>query len=627
VNSRNAESVRGEAVARIAPTAALVVAACALAWIETGSIAASDWLLYAVLAGLLLAVVVAVGGVGRPTGAELGAIGALLALAGWVAISLSWSALPSLARDEALLTAFYAIVLLVPLVTLRSAGDRITAAAAVAAGSGVVAIAASAVLRFGTDQADHYYSGRLSFPISYPNALAAVFLVGFWPAIVLAARRDGSLIGRSFALAAAAATAAAWLLTQSKGGALGIGASAVLLLLLSPLRLRLLAPTLLAAGLTTAASRPLTAPFRASADEQLVEAVRRGGAALLLVTAAAAALGLVYAAADRRIELSRRARRGVGIVTLSLFCVMLLVGTVAFFARVDHPVGFAQDKWRAFKHVPAHENTSTHLLTLGSYRYDLWRVALDEFDRHPLAGIGSRGFGTAYLEHRRTPDTPARAHSLWLDALSELGIVGLILLVASLALPLRAILRRTLAGDVGATAAFGGGAYWLAHASVDWIWTLPACGVPFFLLLGAGGSGGERRRLGRGVAVAAASVTAVVALVAFVPPWLSARLTSRAFTAEQPAGDLRWAKRLDPLSVEPYLAEAALASSPRAATPPLAAAVRKEPRSVELRYDLALAYVRTREWRRARAELLAARRIDRREPRIAEALKNLPSPR
>src|SRR6266511_3844760 len=248
VNSRNAESVRGEAVARIAPTAALVVAACALAWIETGSIAASDWLLYAVLAGLLLAVVVAVGGVGRPTGAE------------------------------------------------------------------VVAIAASAVLRFGTDQADHYYSGRLSFPISYPNALAAVFLVGFWPAIVLAARRDGSLIGRSFALAAAAATAAAWLLTQSKGGALGIGASAVLLLLLSPLRLRLLAPTLLAAGLTTAASRPLTAPFRASADEQLVEAVRRGGAALLLVTAAAAALGLVYAAADRRIELSRRARRGVGIV-------------------------------------------------------------------------------------------------------------------------------------------------------------------------------------------------------------------------------------------------------------------------------------------------------------------------
>ncbi len=93
------------------------------------------------------------------------------------------------------------------------------------------------------------------------------------------------------------------------------------------------------------------------------------------------------------------------------------------------------------------------------------------------------------------------------------------------------------------------------------------------------------------------------------------------------ARHLSWAKRLDPLSVEPYLAEAALASSPRAATPPLAAAVRKEPRSVELRYDLALAYVRTREWRRARAELLAARRIDRREPRIAEALKNLPSPR
>jgi hypothetical protein len=355
-----------------------------------------------------------------------------------------------------------------------------------------------------------------------------------------------------------------------------------------------------------------------------VDAVRGGGVALLVVTAVAAALGLVYAASDRRIELGRRARRAVGVGTFGLFCAAAVAGLAVFFVRVDHPVGFAQDKWRSFKHVPAQEATSTHLLTLGSYRYDAWRVALDEFDRHPLAGIGSRGFGPAYLEHRRSPDTPVRAHSLWLDALSELGIVGLILLVAALALPLESVVGRTLAGEVGATAAFGGAAYWLVHASVDWIWTVPACGVPFFLLLGAGGSGGERRPLGRGPAVATAAVAAALVLVLFVPPWLSDRLSSQAFDAKNPAGDLRWAKRLDPLSVEPYLAASALARSARAATPPLAEAVRKEPRSVELRYDLALAYIRAREWKRAREQLVAARRIDPREPRIADALKRLP---
>ena len=53
-------------------------------------------------------------------------------------------------------------------------------------------------------------------------------------------------------------------------------------------------------------------------------------------------------------------------------------------------------------------------------------------------------------------------------------------------------------------------------------------------------------------------------------------------------------------------------------------AVRKEPRVVELRYDLGLAYERARKLRRARAELLEARRLDPREPTIADALKNLP---
>jgi cytochrome c-type biogenesis protein CcmH/NrfG len=145
---------------------------------------------------------------------------------------------------------------------------------------------------------------------------------------------------------------------------------------------------------------------------------------------------------------------------------------------------------------------------------------------------------------------------------------------------------------------------------------VPACGVPFFLLLGAGGVGGERQLLPRRAALAGAVALVVLAVVGFAPPWLSARLAAQ--------GDIAAAKRLDPLSVDPYLAEAAQAASPAQAIQPLQAAVRKEPRVVELRFNLGLAYARARRFRLARAELLEARRLDPGEARIVEALKSLP---
>jgi len=588
--------------ARVLPTAALAAAAWALAWLATGSTASPDWLPYAFLAALLLAVVLASGTAVRPHRRELLAFGALVLLAGWEAISISWSAVPDLARDEALLTLFYGIALLVPLTTLRTAGDRLLASAAVAAAAGILAVAAGIVLRFGSNQSDHFYSGRLSFPISYPNAQAAVFLIGFWPAVVLAAQRGRGLFTRALALGAATAIASGWLTAQSKGGIIAIAASAALVFAFSPLRLRLLPPVLVAGGLTAAGYGPLTAPFRTHSPSD----VRGAGTAILVLTAIGAAVGLVYGLADRRIELRPRAVRSAGLAALALFIAALAAGIALFFGRVYH-AGWFGDQWRAFKHAPT-STGSSHLLVLGSYRYDIWRVAVREFADHPLAGIGSRGFGPAYLQKRRSPDTPARAHSLWLDALSELGIVGLALLVCALVLQLVPIVARMRARDPAATAAFAGAAYWLIHASADWIWTVPACGLPFWLLVGAGGSGGDRRPAPTRATVPAAVLAVVVAVVAFVPPWLSDRLNDR--------GQYRLAERLDPLSIDPYVTQGTVKA--------LQQAVHKEPRVAELRFDLGQAYLRVGQRRRGRAAFLQARRLDPRDPRIAEALKNLP---
>ena len=599
-----------ETAARVLPTAALSAAAWALAWLTTGSIDSADWLPYAALAGLLLLVLLFTGAAARPRRLELWALGALAALAGWEALSLSWSAVPSLARDEALLTLFYAFALLAPLLTLRGEADRLLAVGAVAAEAALLAVAAGLELRFGGNQADHFYAGRLSFPISYPNAQAAVFLIGFWPAIVCAAHRRAPVLLRALALGGAAAIAAGWLTAQSKGGVLAIAVSAVVLFAVSPLRLRLLPPALMAAGLTAAAYRPLTAPFRAAGEGALVADVRNTGATILVLAAIALVAGALYAFADRRLELGPRAMRLAGVAAALLAAVVVVAGVTIVLSRVD-----LGTEWRAFKNAPTN-SASSHLLQLGSYRYDIWRVALKEFEHHPLAGIGSRGFGAAYLEHRSSPDTPVRAHSFELDALSELGIIGFALLAAALVPLLVPVVSGTRALDPAATAAFGGAAYWLAHGSVDWLWTVPACGLPFFLLLGIAGSRGARAPLSRRATVAAAAVVAAVVVALFVPPWLSARLTVR--------GQIAWAKRLDPLAVEPYVAASARAPTRRAAIPPLLDAVRKEPRVVELRFALAQAYERAGKVRAARRELLQAKRLDPREPRIDEALGSLP---
>jgi hypothetical protein len=596
-------------VIRVLPTAILAAAAWALTWLATGSMDAADWLPYAFLAGLLVVVVLITGAAERPGRLELVGLSALVGLAVWEAISAAWSPVPSLARDEGLLTLFYALALVVPLVTLRTDGDRLFAAAAIAAEAGALAVATALALRFGGNQADHFYSGRLSFPISYPNAQAAAFLVGFWPAVVLAAQRGRSVWTRAFALAAATAISSGWLTAQSKGGVIGILASAVLVFAVSPLRLRLAVPALIAAGLTAAAYAPLTEPFRSSGDAELVADVRRTGTTILLLTVAGAVAGAIYALVDRRLKLGPRAHRAVAITALIATLVAVAGGTAAVFARVN-----LHQQWREFQSAPSNA-ASSHLLQLGSYRYDIWRVALKEFEQHPVAGIGSRGFAVAYLEKRHSPDTPVRAHSFELDALSELGIVGFALVLVALVPLLVPIVAGTLARDAAATAAFGGAAYWLAHASVDWLWTVPACGLPFFLLLGLGSPGGERATLGRRPALALAAAVGVVGLLAFVPPWLSARLTVRGQTA--------WAKRLDPLAVEPYVAQAARSPTPQGAIDQLRSAVHKEPRVVELRFALASAYRRAGERQAARAELLEAKRLDPGEARIDEALRAL----
>jgi O-Antigen ligase/Tetratricopeptide repeat len=615
---KRAKSWTPAAVVRILPVSALAVTTLMLAWREDGSIDRGDWLGYALLAGLVAAVAVAAGGV---LGSRLafGGCLALVALAGWDALSLTWSPVPSLARDEALLVLLYALALATPLVTIRARADRLLASGVVAAAICGSALALLVELRLDDHPGRLYYDGRLDAPLTYPNAAAAFLLVAFWPAVGLAATRSLPTLVRGAAVGGAAATLSCWLLAQSKGGGVGLLASALVFFALSPERVRALVPVVLAAVPTGIAVRALTEPYRVD-DAELASTIRHAAGVALAVVAAAAAAGFLYALVDRRLELSTRARRSAVAAVAVLLVVAAMGGVGAFLAEVGSPEAFAKRQWRSFKHLPPQRVGSTHLVALGSNRYDFWRVSAHELERHPLAGLGARGFSVVYLRERRSNETPQRAHSVEADVLAETGVAGFALLALGLGLPLVAAARRARVSALDGTL-LAAVVYWLAHCSVDWIWTFPAIGIPALVLLGCGAARDDPAPLPSRAILAAGATLAVVAVVGFAPPWLSSRLVDRAFT--DPAGataDLRWARQLDPLSTAPLEAEAVLARPP-GDVPPLERAVRMEPRSIGLRYRLGLAYLRAGRRAQARAELERAHELDPHDAYVEEALR------
>jgi hypothetical protein len=607
VNTSDRRKALTNAAFRCVPAGLVVSSAWAITWDVSGSIEARDWLPYAVGCALVLAVVLVAGGAVGPSRLAVGAALGLVGLAVWQAISISWSPVPSLARDEAIVTALYALVFLTGVLVVRSERERVAATAVVVLGLSALAVATALELRLADRPQELFARGRLSFPISYVNAEAAVSLIAFWPAIALAAGRNLPVLLRGAALGGATAMAGVWVMVQSKGAGVALAASAAVFFAVAPSRVRALVPVLIVAIFVGAAAVSLTEPYRVDGNA-LAAAVDDAGSLTLWLALGATAVGVAYAALDARLRMPARAHRLAGRAALATVVAAAICGVVVFVVRVDSPGGFVSDRWESFKSLPAERTTASHFSSLGSNRYDFWRVALDEAGSHPLGGIGARGWSVAYLREGRSVETPERAHSLEMDVLSETGVVGLLLLLVGGALGLAAVARRGRASVLDASLV-AVAAYWTVHTAGDWVWTFPAVGLPAFCLLGIGASSDRPRPLPARIGVPAGVLVAAVAVVGFAPPWLSARFTDRAY--ERPASaadDLRWARRLDPLSTDPLVAEAALATSP-ANIPPLERAVRKQPRREDLRYLLGVAYLDAGRTSAGRRELQEALRL------------------
>jgi tetratricopeptide (TPR) repeat protein len=427
--------------------------------------------------------------------------------------------------------------------------------------------------------------GRLVYPTGYANANAALWLMAAWPALLLARSRRLAWPLRGVLAGSAVLLADVALLGQSRGSLYATPVMVVLVFAFIPARLRTFA-ALAPVAAAIAATAPAVLRVGNHLDDDRVNPATLHSA-ILAIFLAACAVGLVFAAAaaiEQRHAFSERAV-GRSRAALTVCAIAALVALIAGgWVAAGDPAARIHHGWETFKSVRGYgANGSGARLTsgLGSNRYDFYRVALNEFAAHPVAGIGADNFQQQYLRHGRSYETPRYPHSVELRTLAQTGVIGALLALAGLGAALlaagramwRSRLGRVLEADVAA-AALAGFAYWAVHGSVDWFWEFAGLGAPAFALLGIGcaldparapGEPGRKwPRAGRLALIGAAVVAALAAAASLTLPWLSQLDVQSAARAWPRAPRVAYARLdraadLNPLSDTPYLVAGSIA--------------------------------------------------------------------
>jgi O-antigen ligase len=221
-------------------------------------------------------------------------------------------------------------------------------------------------------------------------------------------------------------------------------------------------------------------------------------------------------------------------------------------------------------------------------RHAYWSATAELTAHDPLLGSGAGTWERGWLREREEPFAARDAHSLYLETLSELGPIGLALLLAALAAPLVGAVRARAAPL--AAAATGAYVAFLLHAAVDWDWELPAvtlaglaCGAG--LLAAARGNDLVEVRAGP-ASLGLIGALALVVTYGLAGSWAveSAREALRDGDSAKAESRARLASRLEPWSGEAYRlrGEAQRAQGePAAALESLRRAVTEDPGDVE----------------------------------------------
>jgi O-antigen ligase len=410
---------------------------------------------------------------------------------------------------------------------------------------------------------------RLSYPLNYWNGLGAAMALAVVVLLWLGAH-SATAWGRALAVAAAPAAGLALFLTSSRGGVGALAVGLMALVALGPARARLLVGGLFAGA--GAALLIVLASAREAFVDGRVDAPTAGseGHEMLAATLIVAAVtGLM------RLLVDRPAQRlvvpgGIAVAAAAIAIAAGLVGVVAADpgARLDD-----------FRSPPAEPGPARGFVTRhlasgeGNGRYQFWETGVEAFESEPLRGIGAGGYESWWAENGSLSYFIRDAHSLFVEVLAELGLLGLVALLVFLVAPaVRAIAARV--GDPGFAAPASGALAIVvtgsASAAIDWSWELPAAFAPVVVaaavlagpaLLARSEEG--RPRFGLGIATLGLAWVAVVGSVIVL-------------VGEAKLGDSREAARDGDLAAAADDARAARAVQPWSGAPRLQLALIRE---------------------------------------------------
>ena len=358
------------------------------------------------------------------------ALGALIALGLWAALSAVWSPAPDEAIEDAQRILTYAMAFGLGLWTCALLKPLVHLAMVPVAFAGLFAgIVAVVVILTGDEVREILDQGTLQYPLGYRNANAAFFLIAAWPAVGLAASQRLDWRARGLALATATLCFQLAALAQSRGSALGAAVALIVYLVVSDDRARGVGWLLLAVLPALLVVPALTDLYRTVGDvgpEGALPELRAAGRAVIWGSALALVLGVGAALLERRYppspSLLRRANRGVAAAA----ALIAAVSVAGFVVVTGDPAGWIGDRADEFltQSSPESAGSSRFGFDAGTERDDLWRVALDDAGEDPLLGTGAGGFYYSYLQDRTGEgvESARDAHSLELEVLGELGV-------------------------------------------------------------------------------------------------------------------------------------------------------------------------------------------------------------
>jgi hypothetical protein len=406
---------------------------------------------------------------------------------------------------------------------------------------------------------------RLSAPIGYWNALGLLFAMAVPLALWLAARREHGHWLRATGVVYLYALVVGLLLTYSRGGVLAAGAAVVLWLLLGSPRVESAAALLLGggAGLGVAVwafSRP-----GLSSDGQPHSVRAHDGAwfAVIFVLAALAVGAFAYlgSLAEERRPLTAARRALVGRVALGVLVAGVAVALVALVAE-SKPQGWFRD-FTAQPTDASLQGGPQHLANASSSsRWLWWKEAWRAWDAQPWRGTGAGSFELTHRQLRTNNIVVTEPHNVPLQFLSETGLVGFFLALASVCAASVGVVRRLRGRDPAVVALAVLAVAYVLHSLVDFDWDFVAVTAPFLLSVGALLGGPAVRDEPRIVWSPLPGVVAVAVALSLLTPWFAERATDSARAALADGRPLvayrhaRDARSLNPLALDPLLAQA-----------------------------------------------------------------------